>query len=533
MEASVKKVKRSCQEVATDRQGIWVEEADGVSYRSCTFSSMAITPEFLCGVKCRLVRGGVPYLGCIINCMATISNTSPLYGATGVVGGLLLRNINGKTVVSMYVPPKKRKNISALQQLTRNRFAEASQKAKALLRDFEVYTYYKAKAKKLGVGSAYTAAVTDIMRKVKEDQYEPSFAEAAGAGEPSFVEAATAGATWERKDVVEEREVFDLQDKGPSASAGVMFRRGASVPKYYDTKNVSMCRGPVTTLAKHSMNTLLRDFSQNNRLPIRMVAPGFGHLPTKAAGEYGRMQRLPYYFFLFMLDGSSEYRVDLDRVAIGNNDLLFSVPHQIQEWPTTSHGNRYYKLGFDEECLAKLPRQYSFLLNPLNQQKISFSASGALRLQVIFAILQELLRTPETDPELILAHLNSLLTEINIAYFAIDGKPVDNRLGKYIGFKLLVESNLTDHPTVADMARKLATNTDSLNLIVKQYSGLSPKEFMNRRLILEARRRLHYGERFSVKELAFDLGFNDPDYFSRLFKKVTGKTVACFYKDLS
>ncbi|MES1161380.1 MAG: AraC family transcriptional regulator, partial [Bacteroidota bacterium] len=33
-------------------------------------------------------------------------------------------------------------------------------------------------------------------------------------------------------------------------------------------------------------------------------------------------------------------------------------------------------------------------------------------------------------------------------------------------------------------------------------------------------------EHSSVKTLAFDLGFNDPDYFSRLFKKETGQSVA-------
>jgi AraC-like DNA-binding protein len=44
---------------------------------------------------------------------------------------------------------------------------------------------------------------------------------------------------------------------------------------------------------------------------------------------------------------------------------------------------------------------------------------------------------------------------------------------------------------------------------------------------------LYYNESSSVKELAFELGFNDPEYFSRLFKKVTGKTIAGFFQDLS
>jgi AraC family transcriptional regulator, transcriptional activator of pobA len=282
-----------------------------------------------------------------------------------------------------------------------------------------------------------------------------------------------------------------------------------------------------------SINTFPGHLSQNNQLPIRIVSPDFGHLPAKSAAQYGRIHRLPYYFFLFMLDGSSQYGVDLDTFDVGKHELLFSLPHQIQTLPGALHGAGYYKLGFDEECLYRLPRQFPFLLNPLNQQKISFSPAAACRLQAVFEILLGLLSSADTDPELILAHLNSLLTEINTAYFTVDEKPADDRLAKFIGFKVFVENNLTDQPRIRDIAEKLAVSTDSLNQIVKQYSGLSPKEFMINRLILEARRRLYYRERSSVKELAFELGFNDPDYFSRLFKKVTGKTVAGFFKDLS
>jgi AraC family transcriptional regulator, transcriptional activator of pobA len=144
-----------------------------------------------------------------------------------------------------------------------------------------------------------------------------------------------------------------------------------------------------------------------------------------------------------------------------------------------------------------------------------------------------LLSTMNTAPELILAHLNSLLTEINTAYFAANKNPADGKLSKYIDFKFFVENNLTDHPTINTIAEKLAINPNTLYKIVKHYSGLSPKEFITNRLILEARRRLFYAQSKSIKELAFELGFNDPEYFSRLFKKNTGKTITMFFQDLS
>lgn len=275
------------------------------------------------------------------------------------------------------------------------------------------------------------------------------------------------------------------------------------------------------------------DFSQNSQLPIRMVTPDFGHLPQQAAEHYKPYHRLPYYFFLFVLEGSSQHSVDTEKILVEKHELFFSIPHQIQQYQDASHGKNYFKLGFDESCLSQLPRQYPFLLNPFNQQKISFSESAADRLERIFKILLELLQEEDGDPELILAYLNSLLTEIDKTYFSSTKKPADDRLNKFIGFKVFVENSLIDHPSIAKIAEELALSTDSLYQIVKQYSGLSPKEFVTNRLITEARRRIYYGQRTSVKELAFELGFNDPNYFSRLFRKVTGKTIAAFFKDLS
>lgn len=281
-----------------------------------------------------------------------------------------------------------------------------------------------------------------------------------------------------------------------------------------------------------NVESLLTINRQNNKLAIRIISPTFGHLPPDIAQRYGLTHRKPHYFFLFMLAGHTQHGVDLQQFEIKANELLFILPHQIHRLPATKEGADYFKLGFDENCLSLLPKYYPFLVNPFNQQKIQFTAPAAARLKAIFEILLNVLSTIDTDPDLILAHLNSLLTEINRAYFSVDKSPADDNLSNYIRFKRFVEDNLTDHTSIQAIAQKLALNTNRLYTIVKHYSGLSPKAFITNRLILEAKRRLYYSES-SIKELAYDLGFNDPDYFSRLFKKVTGQTIATFVQDLS
>jgi AraC family transcriptional activator of pobA len=280
-------------------------------------------------------------------------------------------------------------------------------------------------------------------------------------------------------------------------------------------------------------NTFPENLSQNKGLSIRIVSPEFGHVSPESAAHYGAAQRLPYYFLLFVLQGNSQEFIDGETIEIGKHELFFALPHQLRQLATTRHSADYYKLGFDDECLSRLPRKFPFLLNPLNQQKISFPPDAALRLCNTFKTLNDLLRTADSDPELILAYLNSLLTEINAAYMVMHKKHTAGNLDKFLGFKLFVEDHLTDQPAITEIAEELALSTDCLCRIVKQHSGVSPKEFITDRLIIEARRRIHHNQNTSVKELAFELGFNDPGYFSRLFKKVTGKTIAGYCQDLS
>lgn len=279
--------------------------------------------------------------------------------------------------------------------------------------------------------------------------------------------------------------------------------------------------------------TFLRNYRQNNKLAVRLIAPDFGHLSHDVLVHYGASHRKPHYFIILMLEGSATYGIDLNPVEVKNNELLFILPNQIHQLPASKQATGYFKIGFDDDCLSLLPRQYPFLINPFSDQKIKLNEDVVERLNSIFKILLKLLSDMNTDADLILAHLNSLLTEINAAYFVSDRNHAEENLVLFGRFKNFVEANLVEQPTVQKIATELAVNTNSLYHFVKQFSGISPKEYITNRLILEAKRRLYYAESSSIKNLAFDLGFNDPEYFSRLFKKVTGQTISGFIQDSS
>jgi AraC family transcriptional activator of pobA len=270
---------------------------------------------------------------------------------------------------------------------------------------------------------------------------------------------------------------------------------------------------------------------QNDKLSIKILSNNNPYPSVDTQQKLLQPRRLTSYFIVFINSGSITYKLDLQDITLAKGHLLFAMPNQVFIPPSKTANLNYYKVLFDENTLALLPQQFPFLVNPLNSQTIIFDNATKKRVRKVFEILNQILHVDKhpTDTEIILAYLNLLLTELNSAYFK-NKEPINilnANLSKFIEFKLMVETHLTEQPSVNTIAEKLALTTNSLYRIVKEYSGVSPKDFFTNRLMIEAQRKLHYSP-LSVKELAYELGFNDPDYFSRFFKKCTGKSISEF-----
>jgi AraC family transcriptional activator of pobA len=267
---------------------------------------------------------------------------------------------------------------------------------------------------------------------------------------------------------------------------------------------------------------------QQDKLTIKTNSHENPYVSADLQQKVLQPRKLTSYFIVLIDSGTITYHLDLKEITLTDGDLLFAMPNQIFTPPYKADDLKYFKVLFDENTLALLPQQFPFLVNPLNAQKIVFDTAARQRVRKSFEILDQILHIDkhQTDTEILLAYLNTLLVELNSAYFK-NKEPINilnSNLSKFIEFKLVVESHLTEQPSINTIAEKLALTTNSLYRIVKEYSGISPKEFLTNRLMVEAQRKLYYSN-LSVKELAYDLGFNDPDYFSRLFKKCTGKSV--------
>lgn len=82
----------------------------------------------------------------------------------------------------------------------------------------------------------------------------------------------------------------------------------------------------------------------------------------------------------------------------------------------------------------------------------------------------------------------------------------------------LVDEFYSDNLPVGFYAEKLNITSAYLSRLVNEVYGKSVSEFLNERVVLEAKRIIRLSSK-SIKEISFELGFEDPSYFSRFFKK--------------
>ncbi len=83
--------------------------------------------------------------------------------------------------------------------------------------------------------------------------------------------------------------------------------------------------------------------------------------------------------------------------------------------------------------------------------------------------------------------------------------------------------------SVTDYADLLAVAPKTLSKRFNRLRLSQPNDIIKDRILLEAKRLLAYAS-LSIKEIAYDLGYDDPAYFNRLFSNKTGQTPAAFRK---
>jgi AraC-like DNA-binding protein len=160
------------------------------------------------------------------------------------------------------------------------------------------------------------------------------------------------------------------------------------------------------------------------------------------------------------------------------------------------------------------------ILQPTIQPYIELTDEQAKTVETIFkTIIREKNKEGPHTKELIAIKIIELLIRCERLYADVQDF-YKNGISLSITKKFadLVETNFSKERSVTFYAQKLNIHPNYLNALIKSHTGLTAKESIQNRILLETKYLLHTTD-LSIKEISNEMGFDDPTYFNVFFKR--------------
>jgi AraC family transcriptional activator of pobA len=146
------------------------------------------------------------------------------------------------------------------------------------------------------------------------------------------------------------------------------------------------------------------------------------------------------------------------------------------------------------------------------------------KLKILLNIFVEELNTPDHIQNdmlmMLLKRLIIFITRLARSKYIPNEKLYDDRLDVFRKFNLLVEANHRTEHSVNYYAGRLNKSPKTLSNLFALYNQKTPLQVIQDRIVIEAKRLLYYTNK-STKQITYELGFEDPAYFSKFFKRHT------------
>jgi AraC family transcriptional regulator, transcriptional activator of pobA len=264
------------------------------------------------------------------------------------------------------------------------------------------------------------------------------------------------------------------------------------------------------------------------------------YIYDKMEGKPDVPHRHAFYTVLWVKDGTGKHIIDYREHEWTAQRIFFVSPGQVHQVIADSRPNGM-AIMFTCDFLTKNNISHDFITNlglfsdlpdtpPLvtdamteakmqlliDQMEMVFDGSDALKSETIGAWLK-----------LFLIECNKLVA-VNAS---LNPQALQSGRAILFDFKQLVEKKFTQWHKVSDYASHLSISPDYLNNVIKSNIGNTAKEFIQNRIVIEAK-RLGLVTSLSSKEIAFSLGFDDPAHFSKFFKNATGTAFSDFRSEL-
>jgi AraC family transcriptional regulator, transcriptional activator of pobA len=266
------------------------------------------------------------------------------------------------------------------------------------------------------------------------------------------------------------------------------------------------------------------------------------HVSTFAEGlryrqDRGRPHRHDFYQIFWMTHAAPSFCIDFYHMPIEAYALVFLPPGAVHTLGVKNTAEGFI-LSFEEdfleaeghtvdlfaECPAFDPAQIRTVL-AVPESSVKTVHAYCTRM------FEELNAKREGYRSATAALLRLLFVEIRRC---LSNQSVPSSFRKYSSLTARFLRTLNARPyqltSASEVAKLLGVSRSWLNQLVRQETTKNLTDHLRSRLILESKRLLAHSD-LNVSEVAYELGFEDPSYFTRLFRQMEGRSPREFRED--
>lgn len=275
------------------------------------------------------------------------------------------------------------------------------------------------------------------------------------------------------------------------------------------SRQTDIIKFPISPLAKAGM--LIRNMTDTSHV---------------AEHDYSKPHRDDHYLMMIAVNGHFVINIDFENIIVTAPAVVVIFPGQIHHIVSASEPSGW-GISIDP---ALIDKEFQLIMekgvhHPLSLDKRSAFYDHVLSLMGQMEKLQTAaanLYAVRASHSILDALLGLLAGEITAANTG--GKTKANRAAIIEqAFMQLLKIHYKEWKQPAKYASELNISVAHLYDTIKDISGDSVSVCIQQYCMLEAKRLLCF-TRFTVKEIGYQLGYEEPVYFGKLFKKVTGFT---------
>lgn len=260
--------------------------------------------------------------------------------------------------------------------------------------------------------------------------------------------------------------------------------------------------------------------SQNGNLAFKLFS-------FEDNSYFDHLQRNNYYSLIWVTQGTGKVKADFSEYDFAANTLFAFSPYQPFRFSSQHIHGIAINFHPDFFCIHKHQAEVAcngVLFNNVYQPPFILVSENS---EKIFKLLTEQVKTEMQNTalaqtELLVSYLKIFL--ITASRLKTEQQPealqsTANLKEPFIlqDLKEAIEKNFKTKHSPGDYADTLNISAKTLAKIVKAHFNKTLTDLISERIIIEAKRELYLTDK-AVKEIAYELGYEDEHYFSRFFK---------------